>query len=81
MCGWREREGEKENNIKFQMFFDYIEKNVFCYSVYSWGWGVYGQLGYGNIEDVLIFIKVIFLILLNVFYIQVGYCYFLVLIE
>lgn len=63
------------------MSFDYTEKNVFCYSVYSWGWGVHGQLGHGNIEDALTPTKVTSLTSLNVSHIQAGHCHSLVLTE
>ena len=53
---------------------------LFC-SVYSWGWGVHGQLGHGNVEDAVIPTKVKALTQLHVTHIQAGYCHSVVLTE
>ncbi|XP_059167595.1 uncharacterized protein LOC131949741 [Physella acuta] len=49
--------------------------------VYSWGWGVHGQLGHGNPEDCLIPTHVRFLLSLSVVKIAGGYAHSLVLTE
>ncbi|XP_055999241.1 uncharacterized protein LOC125654012 isoform X3 [Ostrea edulis] len=49
--------------------------------VYSWGWGVHGQLGHGSVEDVLTPTKVADLTPLHVSHIQAGHCHSLVLTE
>nr|XP_022297301.1 uncharacterized protein LOC111106775 isoform X2 [Crassostrea virginica] len=49
--------------------------------VYSWGWGVHGQLGHGNVEDAVIPTKVKALTQLHVTHIQAGYCHSVVLTE
>ncbi|XP_062616739.1 uncharacterized protein LOC134278436 [Saccostrea cucullata] len=49
--------------------------------VYSWGWGVHGQLGHGSIEDELTPTKVTALTPLHVSHIQAGHCHSLALTE
>lgn len=79
---WMERERERKRiTLNFRCPLIILKKNVFCYSVYSWGWGVHGQLGHGNIEDALTPTKVTSLTSLNVSHIQAGHCHSLVLTE
>jgi alpha-tubulin suppressor-like RCC1 family protein len=52
---------------------------ILIYRVYSWGWGVHGQLGHGNPEDCLIPKKIEALSDKHVTSLSGGYCHSLAL--
>ncbi|CAL1526241.1 unnamed protein product [Lymnaea stagnalis] len=51
------------------------------HQVYTWGWGVHGQLGHGNPEDCLIPTHVAYLLSLGVVKVAGGYAHSIVLTE